>query len=151
LITVGTMTVRVPRIRRHLLIVLLSHDGRAVFLHKRAGCVSWRPLQWPVPAGVTEIRALRQWRRLHASLPAMTRATVTGRMPVLVETEVHLHTIVILRLSAPVEGTHLLSCDGSWLPLAQLPETSVFPAELPLLITGYVDGWIPDGLITLDR
>ncbi|MEU6501931.1 hypothetical protein ABZ895_20485 [Streptomyces californicus] len=143
------MTFEVPRIRRSLLIVLLSHDGLAVFLRRHLGHFARRPPQWPVPTGLTETKALRKWRRLHAALPAMTLGTVTGRMSVMVEAELHLYAIVILKLSAPAD-TSSLPHDGSWHALPSLAEAPVFPAELPHLIEGYVNGWIPDGLITLD-
>ncbi len=54
----------------------------------------------------------------------MTRGTVTGRISVMVEAELHLYAIVILRLSAP--DTSSLTHDGSWHPLAHLPEMPIF-------------------------
>ncbi|MEN3586665.1 hypothetical protein AAH978_21300 [Streptomyces sp. ZYX-F-203] len=144
------MPSRAPRFRRALLVVPLSHDGQSVLLRKPDERRAWRPLQWPVPAGHTEVKALRQWRRLHSTLPAMSRGSVTGRMSMPAETEIHLYTIVILRLMAPVQATSLTR-SGSWHPIARLAETRVFPADLPLLIEGYVYGWLPDGPITLDH
>ncbi|KOU49276.1 hypothetical protein ADK56_18455 [Streptomyces sp. MMG1522] len=66
------------------------------------------------------------------------------------ETEIQLYTIVILRLTSPAGATSFTP-SGSWHPIARLSEIRVFPVDLPLLIEGYVDGWLPDGPITLDR
>ncbi len=36
-----------------------------------------------------------------------------------------------------------------WLPLASLSLDAVLPFELVTYLTGYVEGWIPDGPTTL--
>ncbi|MCX4758743.1 hypothetical protein [Kitasatospora purpeofusca] len=41
---------------------------------------------------------------------------------------------------------------GTWWPIGRLggPGVATFPLELGVLLEGYVGGWIPDGMITLD-
>ncbi|KOU49275.1 hypothetical protein ADK56_18450 [Streptomyces sp. MMG1522] len=58
--TVGSMPSRPPRLRRTLLVVPLSHDGQSVLLRRPDERLAWRPLQWPVPASFTDVKALRQ-------------------------------------------------------------------------------------------
>ncbi|GHJ30817.1 hypothetical protein TPA0910_52500 [Streptomyces hygroscopicus subsp. sporocinereus] len=56
---------------------------------------------------------------------------------------------MIFKLSEPTTpGSATPS--AQWWPITQLKQATLFPRELGLFMEGYVEGWIPDGRITLD-
>lgn len=67
----------------------------------------------------------------------------------MVEAELHLYSVVILKLASQ-PGAASLPVEGYWHSITHLPTTPVFPSELPLPVAGYVDGWIPVGPITIE-
>ncbi|MFF9403462.1 hypothetical protein [Streptomyces sp. NPDC014744] len=150
-LSLGSMG-RVPSCsQRMVLIALLSYDSKAVLLRCPAGAETWRPVRLPVPAAGSVKDAVRRWAE-SVAVGGATRGAVTGRLrvpgrgAVLCETEV-----AILKAAGPVDAG-LVDASGRWWPVAGLAEAglALFPAELGLLVKGYVQGWIPDGVITLD-
>ncbi|MEU8512043.1 hypothetical protein AB0C76_10690 [Kitasatospora sp. NPDC048722] len=136
-----------------LLVVVMAHDRR-VLLHRESGDSRWWPLRFAVAPGESFLAALQEVRRRDPALgaglvgPVVARlrreAVVEGR-PVCQE-----FRLFIVKLSpaiglAGVEG-------GVWWPVERLTglKSSTFPLELGVLLEGYVGGWIPDGVITLD-
>ncbi|MFK0296803.1 hypothetical protein ACIQU6_40915 [Streptomyces sp. NPDC090442] len=136
---------------RFVLIALLSYDGQAVLLCRPGGAEAWRPVHITLPEGHTVAASVRRWVRC-AYIGEVRWGSVTGRLRVPrhgvgpLEAEV-----VIVKATAPV-GAGQFGASACWWPLARLPESGValFPMELGLLLQGYVEGWIPDGEITLD-
>lgn len=108
-------------------------------------------MRLPVPDAGSVKGVVRRWAE-RATVGAVTRGTVTGRLRVSgrgggpCEADV-----VILKAAGPVDA-RLVDVSARWWPVAGLAEAGVglFPAELGLLVEGYVQGWIPDGVITLD-
>ncbi|MET7505773.1 hypothetical protein [Streptomyces albidoflavus] len=56
--------------------------------------------------------------------------------------------ILIYRL-VDVLGEQTLFPAARWVPLAELSPENVAPFELVTYLTGYVEGWIPNGPTTL--
>ncbi|MGW2280216.1 hypothetical protein [Streptomyces sp. NPDC001770] len=72
-----------------------------------------------------------------------------------VERGVITHNVVrlfVFTAAGPVQAA-AFGRHSAWWPLTEvaLLEHRVFPRELGTFLTGYVEGWIPDGWITLDR
>lgn len=149
-----------PRLRRVLLLLLLERSSRAMLLVQWRG--SWSPLAVRVTGRSSYLNVASQ--TVHARL---------GNVPVRYGAVVgHLWASgpqpgsgvrVERRLLLGVPSEPLLSqslqrlVDESPLPLRwwtpeqlRSAEAGVLPPELPNIVDGYWEGWIPDGPITLD-
>lgn len=139
----------VREVRRTLLIVLLSYDRRTILLERRPGQTVWWPLRVDVPPHDSYARAVHRWQRLWGRRSAMRRGSVTGRLSTGTALGRCDYLVVILKLSRE-EAPEVFSHFGRWWPITEVDPASAFPQELGTLLAGYVEGWIPDGSITLD-
>lgn len=135
--------------RRTLLVVLLSHDGRSILLERRPGAGAWWPLHIDVPPHRSYTRTVHRWKRHRRRRTGMRRGSVTGRLTVRTSAGRADYLLVILKLVRP-EAAETFSTFARWWPIADVDASAVFPQELGTLMTGYVEGWIPDGPIALD-
>ncbi|MFJ4011011.1 hypothetical protein [Streptomyces sp. NPDC090026] len=137
------------KVRRTLLVVLLSHDSRTILLERRPGEDAWWPLRVDVPPHRSYTRAVHRWQRQQKRHTGMRRCPVTGRLTVRTPEGRSDYLVVTLKLARP-EAAEAFSLSARWWPIAETDAVTVFPRELGILMTGYVEGWIPDGPITLD-
>ncbi|MEU5425860.1 hypothetical protein AB0H73_09655 [Streptomyces olivoreticuli] len=149
------MTSSVPRVRRVVLIVLLSDEGH-VFLWQPDGGPLWWPIRLEVPASGSYLSVLDRWQR-EFPLPGMRRGRVTGRLAVAsaVAGEVARveYRLFIFKVAGPVADIELFCPTVRWWPLEILRDASgaLFPRDLGALMEGYAEGWVPDGPITLEE
>ncbi|MFE7113826.1 hypothetical protein ACFU99_00140 [Streptomyces sp. NPDC057654] len=57
--------------------------------------------------------------------------------------------MIIIKPARP-EAAEVFSPSARWWPITDVVAADLFPRELGTLMTGYVEGWIPDGSITLE-
>ncbi|MFF9069743.1 hypothetical protein ACF09E_30775 [Streptomyces sp. NPDC014891] len=138
------MNAAATEVRRTLLIVLLSHDSRTILLERGPDASTWLPLSIDVPSHRSYAQVVHRWRQ-----PRMRRASVTARMATRVGHVRSDYRVVIFKLPQPARSARF-SPQARWWPISDLETLPVFPQELGFLMTGYVQGWIPDGPITLN-
>lgn len=144
------MSVAVIEVRRAVLVVLLSHDSRTVLLERpSAGSSAWLPLRVDAPSCQPFAAVVDCWQQDHCGGVGMRQAPVTGRLTTLKGSVLSDVYVAILKLSHP-EPSDRFSSSARWWAVADLDSAQTFPVELGTLMLGYVEGWIPDGPITLD-
>ncbi|MFE0641226.1 hypothetical protein ACFW2Y_06385 [Streptomyces sp. NPDC058877] len=137
------------KVRRTLLVVLLSHDSRTILLERQPGRSVWWPLRVDVPPHRSYARTAHRWQRRHGRRAGMRRGSVTGVLTVRTSTGCFEYRLIIIKL-ARSEAAEVFSPSARWWPIADVVAADLFPRELGILMTGYVEGWIPDGSITLE-
>ncbi|MEU3280288.1 hypothetical protein [Streptomyces antibioticus] len=117
------------------------------------------PVTWSVPRhsirpGESFRRAAARHLRRGLRLPALRIASVTGRLPASEERRCEEYFV----LAAPAAGVWpcdvrvLLSPGARWWTTTELREADVRvePNVLLDLIDGYWEGWLPDGVVSLE-
>ncbi|MEU9333225.1 NUDIX domain-containing protein [Streptomyces sp. NPDC048290] len=117
------------------------------------------PVAWSVPAhpmrpGESFRRAAARCLRHERRLPAMRIAAVTGRFPASDQRR-HEEYYVLVAPAArtwPGDVCLLPAPDARWWTTAELRDggARVEPEALLDLIDGYWEGWLPDGVISLE-
>lgn len=143
------MSVTAREVSRAVLIVLLSHDSRTVLLEHPSGGAAWVPLRVDTPSHQSFTEVVNRWQQDHSGGSGMCRGSVTGRMMTVRDSALSDFYVSIVKLSRP-EAPDRFSPSARWWPVADLDSVQTFPLELGALVKGYVEGWIPDGPITLD-
>lgn len=149
-----------PRLRRVLLMALLERRSRAVLLVDWAGF--WSPLAVRVTGVSSYVDAVSETVRvllgdapvrygavvghLWATHPQPESGIRVERRPMFVIPTAPLCTGIIDRLADQ------LPSPARWWTSEQLRKAgvTVFPPELPEVVEGYWDGWLPDGPLTMD-
>ncbi|WP_327271970.1 hypothetical protein OG609_06895 [Streptomyces sp. NBC_01224] len=162
-----------------VLIVLLSHDSRTILLERRPDEPAWWPLRIQTPSHRSYVTVVHRWQRHWSKRSGIRRGSVTGRMASGAGATRWDWHVVILKLTGEVDADWfspfarwcsisrwdwhvvILKLTGEvdadwfspfarWCSISEIGSIDVFPLELGVLMTGYVEGWIPDGPITLD-
>ncbi|KUO21562.1 NUDIX domain-containing protein [Streptomyces dysideae] len=117
------------------------------------------PVTWSVPAhpmqpGESFYRAAARCLRHELRLPALRIAAVTGRLPAFDQRR-HEEYFVLVAPAVrawPCGVRLLLAPDVRWWTTAELRHggARVEPEALLDLIDGYWEGWLPDGVISLE-
>ncbi|MEU8719552.1 hypothetical protein [Streptomyces antimycoticus] len=140
--------------RRTVLIVLLSHDSRTILLDQSTSTATWWPLRLDVPRGSSSAKVMRRWQRQDTALRNLHRGGVTGYLTTTASSPAgpttQKYRVMIFKLSEPTTPGSVPP-SAQWWPITQLKQATLFPRELGLFMEGYVEGWIPDGRITLDN
>lgn len=156
----GRPTVPAPRMRRVVFVAVLSSERTlALVPDESPGC----PARWVLPSGSARVAepyrdaAMRVLRDLVGAMP--TRGgTVEGcrwaQVPVPVGQSRREAHVFIFRLMVADGPPKRLPARGPvrWAGPNQWPELCAH-CDLPgldMLLTGYLEGWIPDGRITLE-
>ncbi|MFJ2575380.1 hypothetical protein [Kitasatospora aureofaciens] len=140
---------------RELLVVVMAHDRR-VLLRRESGDSRWWPLRFAVAPGQSFLAALREVRRRDPVLGVGRVDPVVARLrrdAVVDGKPMHQEFRLFIVKLAPTMGLPGVA-GGVWWSIERLTGSgagaATFPVELGVLLEGYVDGWIPDGVITLD-
>ncbi|MFD3950194.1 hypothetical protein ACFWRC_09230 [Streptomyces albidoflavus] len=133
-----------------VLMVILSPDGKAVLLERPGKSPWWCPPRVDVPAGLSCDQGARWWTRRWQRRSDVRRGRATCRLGADSGRLAAGSRLLIYRL-VDVLGEQTLFPAARWVPLAALSPEEVAPFELVTYLTGYVEGWIPNGLTTLDR
>ncbi|MGX1853066.1 NUDIX domain-containing protein [Streptomyces sp. NPDC055299] len=117
------------------------------------------PVTWSVPAdsiqpGESFRQAAERHLRCELHLPALRIASVTGRLPVCEERQYEEYLVLAAPVGRawPCDVGVLLAPGARWWTTAELRNggVSVEPEMLLDLIDGYWEGWLPDGVISLE-
>jgi hypothetical protein len=149
-----------PRLRRVLLMVLLERQRRAMLLVQWTG--SWSPLAVRVTGGSSYVDVASETVRARLGNVSVRYGAVVGHLwasrPQPISGVCVERRLLLVIPSEPLSSQSVQRlADESPLPLRwwtaeqlRSVEADVFPPELPNVVDGYWEGWLPDGPITLD-
>ncbi len=116
--------------------------------------VVWRVPVHPMRPGESFRRATARHLRRELRLPALRIARVAGRLPVSEQRPCEEYFVLAAPATSawPCDVRLLLAPDARWWTTAELRNRSVRvePDVLLDLIDGYWEGWLPDGVISLE-
>ncbi|QBJ91430.1 hypothetical protein D0Z67_14810 [Streptomyces seoulensis] len=118
------------------------------------GTECWSVPAVPVRVGESYRRTAVRYLRRQAGLPPVRITPVVGVLPA-IDDRRQTEYVVLARPVAeawPPDVRALLGDGARWWSTAQLRDAGVRvePDSLPLLMDGYWEGWLPDGVIALE-
>ncbi len=108
----------------------------------------------PVPARESYRCSVLRYLRRDLGFPAMRIGAVVGRLPAGAARPTEEYVVLAAPASGhwPQDVRALMAPGARWWDTAALRESNVAiePETLPLLIDGYWEGWLPDGVVSLE-
>lgn len=140
--------------RRVALVCLLSPDARSVLLQHGAGHAVWQPIRLLVNRS-SHAAVVHRWQRVAGVRCGVREGRTVGRMTIFTAETDRITQCTLRIFVYRAMGAAPASAFGSraaWWALDDVAQLGhwVFPRELGPFLQGYVEGWIPDGWITLD-
>lgn len=137
---------------RTVLVAVLSRDNE-VLLQRTRETEKWQPVRLNIEPGSSSVAALLQLRRQSRFAKSARIGRTIGRVSATPSDtrEAATSSLYILRINSATFSVNIPS-QVEWWPISEVSaeQFNAFPKELGIFLQGYVDGWIPDGTITLD-